>query len=76
MDSQQPATVATAEDKPGCASVNGSTYAIVLLETLTIKRLANLDDLRTALNAIGDRPTIVLKWHEGAKRWTQPEIYA
>ena len=51
-------------------------YAIVLLDTLAIKKFQNREDLKGALNDIGDRPKMILKWHEGAKQWTQPETYA
>lgn len=51
-------------------------YAIVLLETLSVKKFQNHEDLKNALDAIGDRQRIILKWHEGAKQWVMPEEYA
>ena len=60
--------------QPPLPPAPGYTYALVLLETATVKKFQNREDFRNALDAIGDRPKIILKWHEGAKQWTNPEL--
>ena len=67
-------------ERKGTPAVAGAAicyaYAIVLLDTLAIKKFQNREDFKGALTDIGDRPKVILKWHDGAKQWTQPEIYA
>ena len=55
---------------------SGSGYAILLLDTLAIKRFGNKDDLMLAVAAKGRERCIILKYNHGAGMWTTPETYA
>lgn len=52
-----------------------SPFALVTLETLTIKRFNNKEDWQTAMNAIQSQGQdfVALKYHAGAGRYVVPE---
>ena len=49
-------------------------FALLLMESLAVKKFAHRDELVTAINALGVRPFKVFKWHEGAQRWVESEV--
>ena len=59
----------------GCSPSSCSPFALVTLETLTIKRFDHKEDWQTAMNAIQARGQdfVALKYHVGAGRYVVPE---
>lgn len=61
----------------GSSPSSCSPFALVTLETLTIKRFDHKEDWQTAMNAIQARGQdfVALKYHAGARRYVVPERY-
>jgi len=60
----------------GCAPATCYTYALLLLDTLAVKKFGNMDDLLCAVAAKGRERCVILKWHAGAGQWVVPEVWA
>lgn len=61
----------------GCPPTPCSPFALVTLETLTVKRFEHKEDWHTAMNAIQARGQdfVALKYHAGAGRYVMPERF-
>ena len=67
---------ANPQRQSGSAPVTCYTYALLLLDTLAVKKFGNMDDLLCAVSAKGRERCVILKWHAGAGQWVVPEVWA